>query len=210
VRDREFEQIEDELSWFMAELGDGRNLDVYLERNLTRDQRLFLEEQREKAYDLAIAAMESARFRRLMLDLVGWAAAGQWRGKSCATQALAPFMNRRIDRLWSKISDSDDVAELDDDQRHHLRIRMKKLRYALEFAQALHKRKPRRRKKFIKTVKDLQESLGDLHDIVIARSLVTLNSWLAAPGSSARRERRLVRDADRAMHRLSKLGPYWA
>ena len=145
-----------------------------------------------------------------MLDLVGWTAAGQWRGEQRATKPLAPFMNRRIDRLWLKIAGSSDVGGLDDDQRHHLRIRMKKLRYALEFAAALHKGKPRRRKKFMKTVKGLQESIGNLHDIVTARSLVTLNSWLAAPGSSPKREQRLVRDADRALRRLSKVGSYWA
>src|SRR6266496_578905 len=98
VCDQECGQLEDELNWFTAELGDARNLDVYLERSLTQDQRLFLEAQRENAYDLAIAAMESARFRRLMLDLVGWAAAGQWRGKSCTTKPLKPFMDRRIGR----------------------------------------------------------------------------------------------------------------
>jgi inorganic triphosphatase YgiF len=209
MNDCEFARIQDELRWFTAELGDARNLDVYLERNLTDDQRCFVEERREKAYDNAIAAIDSARFRRLMLDLVGWTAAGEWRETSRAAKPLEPFMNRRIDRLWSKILDSNDVSDLDDEHRHHLRIRMKKLRYALEFADALHSQQPRRKEKLAKVVKGLQDSLGDLHDIVTARSLVTLNSWLMAPGRSATDERRLVRDADRAMKRLRKVGAYW-
>jgi inorganic triphosphatase YgiF len=209
VSDEAFERIEDELSWFTAELGDARNLDVYLQRDLSEDQRHFIEERRERAYDLAIAAMNSPRFRRLMLDLVGWTALGQWRESPAAAMLIEPFANGRIDRLWSKICDSKTVAKMGDKQRHRLRIRMKKLRYALEFVDALHTRKPGRRKKFAKIVKALQESLGDLHDIVTARSLVTVNSWLMTPGLSAKKERHLVRDADRAIHRLRKVGPYW-
>jgi CHAD domain-containing protein len=86
---------------------------------------------------------------------------------------------------------------------------MKKLRYALEFTEALHSRKPRRRKRFTKAVKSLQDSLGQLHDGVVCRSLVTLNSWIIAPNPGAKGERRLVRQADRAMRRLRKAGPYW-
>jgi CHAD domain-containing protein len=209
LRDQKRDRIEEELDWFSAQLGDARNLDVYLERCLSPDQRLLVEEQREKAYDLAIAATKSARFRRLMHDLAGWSAAGQWRESARAEKALAPFMNRRIDKLWSKVRKSDDVAHVGDKRRHHLRIQMKKLRNALEFADALHTRKPRRKKKFMEKVKAAQESLGSLHDIVIANSLVTLNSWLLAPGPSEKDEQKMVRDADRAMRQLRKIGPYW-
>jgi triphosphatase len=209
VRDRECERIEDELRWFAAELGDARNLDVYLERDLSEDQRRFVGERRKRAYDLAIAAMESPRFRRLILDLVAWAATGKWRGNSRATNALGPFVNRRIDRLWTKVADSDDIAGMGNKRRHRLRIQMKKLRYALEFSGALHTHKAGRKKKFTKRVKELQEFLGDLHDIVIARSMVTINSWLETPDQSSKDDRQLVRQADRAMHRLRKIGPYW-
>src|SRR5207248_3104404 len=86
------------------------------ERDLSDDQRRFVEERRTRAYDLAIAAMESIRFRRLTLDLVGWAATGEWRGNSRAAKPLESFVNRRIDRLWSKIAGSGDVAGLDADR----------------------------------------------------------------------------------------------
>jgi CHAD domain-containing protein len=210
IADPEFERIQDELRWFTAELGDARNLDVYLERDLSQDQRLFVEERREKAYDNAITAIDSDRLRRLMLDIAGWAATGQWRASSRAAKPLRPFIDRRTDGLWSKIRDADDVKDMNDPQRHRLRIRIKKLRYALEFADALHTRKAGRKKKFTKRVKELQESLGDVHDIVVARSMVTINSWLETPGQSSRDERRLVRQADRTMCRLRKVGPYWS
>lgn len=210
VGDRECKRIEDELRWFTAELGDARNLDVYLRRDVREDQRCFVEERRQKAYDLAIAALESPRFRRLMLDLVAWSAAGRWRDSCNAGAQLELFVDRRIDRLWSKILDTDQVQDLSDKRRHRLRIRMKKLRYALEFTQGLHPQRPRRSRKFTKKVKALQDSLGELHDRVIAASITTANSWLLAPSRCRKGERRLVRDADRAIRRLRKIGPYWS
>jgi inorganic triphosphatase YgiF len=210
VADREFRRVLEELRWFAAELGDARNLDVHLGRDLFVDQRQFVQARREQAYDLAIAAMESRRFRQLMLDLVGWTSVGKWRRKRKASKALRPFMNRRIGQLWSKVCASERVSTLDDQARHRLRILMKKLRYALEFGSALHKRRPRRKKRIMKSVRELQGALGDLHDLVVCRSLVTLNSWMAAPNPSAQTERRLVRDADRALRRLRKTGAYWA
>jgi inorganic triphosphatase YgiF len=210
VADREFQRIHEELRWFTAELGDARNFDVYLDRDLSIDQRRFVQARREQAYDLAIAAMNSRRFRQLMLDLVGWASVGKWRRKRKASKGLASFMNRRISQLWSKVIASKKLSMLDDQARHRLRIRIKKLRYALEFGNALYRRKGRRKKKFMKTLKLLQRALGDLHDGVVCRSLVTLNSWMAAPNPSADGEGRLVQDADRALHRLRKTGAYWA
>ncbi|HEX8938458.1 MAG TPA: CHAD domain-containing protein [Sphingomicrobium sp.] len=210
ISDRQFARIRHELRWLGAELGGARNLDMYLERDLGADQRQFVEERREKAYDLAIAALKSARSMRLMLELVDWSASGSWRSGRRAGARLQPFVARRVDRLWSKIAKSDGVSDLTDRQRHRLRIKTKKLRYALAFFDALHRRRPHRKKRFTKRIKVLQESLGRLHDEVIAGTIATADSWLAAPNRTPRSKRRLVRDADRAIRRLRKAGPYWS
>jgi inorganic triphosphatase YgiF len=209
VSDYEFERIDDELRWLTAELGDARNLDVYLELNLAAEQRLFVERRRDKAYDLVIAAMDSARCRQLMLDLLAWATTGQWRKSRRAAKPLELFMRRRIDRMWTKVSRSGHVARMGNRQRHHLRIKMKKLRYALQFAGALQTRKPRRKEKFAKAAKEVQQSLGKLHDIVTARSLSTLNSWLTMEHPSTKAKQRLVRKANVGIKRLRGAGPYW-
>ena len=209
VADQEFERIQSELRWLVAEFGDARNLDVYLEHDLSQDQRLFVEEQRKDAYDRAIAAMSSDRSRQLMLDIPSWAAGGHWHKNQRAGKSLSRFMNRRIDRLWSKISGAERVARMGDRRRHRLRIQVKRLRYALEFAEGLHGHGPRRKRRFAKTLKQLQGSLGRLNDDVTARSLMTLNSWLATSLLSAKHERRLVRNARQAINRLRNIGPYW-
>jgi triphosphatase len=207
--DLEFDRIRNELKWFIAESGEARNLDVYLQRDLSADQRQFLEGRRVDAYARTIKAIDSARFRRLMLDVLAWSLMGQWRDNPRAGKSLKRFVNRRIDRLWLKIARSDPVASMGDRKRHHLRIQVKRLRYTLEFADGLHSGRSGRKKAFEKTLEEIQESLGSLHDIATARSVIALNSWLRTSEGGGKGKRSLVRDADRAMERLRKSGSYW-
>jgi inorganic triphosphatase YgiF len=209
VADEEFERIREELRWFTGELGDARNLDVYLQRELGPDERAPLEDKREAAYDIVVAAMDSRRFRSLMLDLVAWSALGEWRRHANAARPLTPFANGRIDRLWAKISASSDLAAMDDDARHQLRISIKKLRYALEFVAALHAHERQRQKKFARAVEDLQEGLGHLNDCVVARSLTGLESWPIAPAPMGPDERSFLRESRHAFDRLRDVGPNW-
>jgi CHAD domain-containing protein len=206
---RQHTSIKGELRWLASVFGDARDLDVYLERDLVEDQRAFAQERREDAYDRAAKAITSSRSRLLFGDLLAWMREGRWHTSSKARKMLDPFIDRRIDRLWEKVSDSEVISRMNGRRRHHLRIRVKKLRYALEFTQGLHSRRARRKREFGKALKEAQQSLGALHDIVTASSMMTLNPWLATKQPSARRQKRLVRDADRAIARLRKAGPYW-
>lgn len=204
----ECERIEAELKWFLAESGDARNLDVYLESDLLDDQRRFILERRDDAYDRAIAATDSSRFRRLTLDVLGWSVAGEWRSRRLARQPIKTFINRRVGRLWSKVSRFGPVASMGERRRHRFRIRVKSLRYALEFADQIQHSRAKRQRKFERNIRRLQESLGSLQDIVTARALVAINPWL----DTARRnvdERELVRKADRDIKGLRKMDLYW-
>jgi triphosphatase len=209
IADDEFGYFRDELRWFTGELGDARNLDVYLQRDLPREERRKLKQRREQAYDGVIAAMESPRFRRLMLDLVAWAALGAWRDHANAQRELAPYLNHRIDRLWAKVSHAKKLAKADDEKRHRLRIQIKKLRYALEFAEALHAHAAEEQKQFGKAVQDLQESLGHLNDAVVARSLVIADEWPIVPHEPSAEERASLKEAEDALARLRRIGAYW-
>ena len=209
VGDEEFARLRAELRWFTVELGDARNLDVFLQRELPEGERERLERKRECAYDSVIAALESPRFRLLILDLVAWAALGKWRQGKRAEKPLGPFVNRQIDRLWSKIAHADDLRQMDDPERHHLRIQVKKLRYALEFVAALHTAEHKRLRKFGKTMEEVQESLGYFHDIVVARAVLAVKSWPIEPERASDEEQRHLRDARKSLRRLRKIGPYW-
>jgi CHAD domain-containing protein len=104
--------------------------------------------------------------------------------------------HRKTRRLGKRIRD------LDSTQLHRLRIRIKKLRYATEFFCGLWP--PRRTKKYLSALKDLQEGLGTYHDTIVAGSLMAslealgesdiksalevLSDWLASEQQRKRKE----------------------
>jgi inorganic triphosphatase YgiF len=209
IADHEFEHIREELRWFTGQLGDARNLDVYLQRDIADEERGPLERKREEAYDTVVAAMDSARFRRLVLDLIAWAALGQWRGHAAAEKPLEPVINHRIDRIWHRIKGAGDLADMDDEMRHRVRIQAKKLRYALEFVETLHLHGREQQKKFGKAIEDLQEALGHLNDAAIARTLTTADAWPILPSEPGEEEKAALKEAETALNRLRKIGAYW-
>jgi CHAD domain-containing protein len=87
-------------------------------------------------------------------------------------------------------------AELEDKERHHLRKRIKRLRYAAELVGSLW---PRRQvQKFLRRLEKAQTTLGQLNDAVVAlnlyRSLAREDprAWFAAGWLAARKEALLV------------------
>jgi CHAD domain-containing protein len=85
----------------------------------------------------------------------------------------------------------------DEKRRHALRIRIRRLRYACEFFAPFFARA--QCAAYLKRVKALQDLLGELNDIVVARRLLK-DLKTATPRQLQRREARLI----------SALGPAWA
>ena len=210
ITDPELPRLREELRSFTGELGDARNLDVYLLRELPAGEKASIKERREAAYDRVIAAMDSEPVRMLMLDLVAWSALGAWRGNAAAQRPLEPYARGRIDRLWRRIVQSGKIGHMQEEERHRLRIQIKKLRYALEFMETLYVEHRERQKRFGKTIEDLQEALGHLNDLAVARTLIASDSWLI-PGHEEDDEQQLglIRDAEDSLHQLRRIGPYW-
>ena len=209
IFDSEFVLLRDELRWFTRTLGDARNLDVFLQREHSKSDRHRLEQQREEAYDRVIEAMDSRRCRLLMLDIIGWSSLGEWRMRAIADRPIEPYVSRRIDRLWAKLGRARHLSHLEEEERHRLRIQAKKLRYALEFVAALHVNQRERQKKFAKSIEDLQETLGQLNDLAVARTLVTVDSWPIELHEPNEAERALLHDAGRSLDHLRDTGAYW-
>jgi CHAD domain-containing protein len=206
VEGEDFERLRDELRWFTTELSEARNLDIILQFDFPQAERERLVSERERAYDAVIAAMESPRFRRLMLDLSSRVAGGDWRRGKKTSEPLARFAERRIDRLWRRVSRARGLRAMDDHERHRLRIEIKKLRYALQFVAALHLRRPKRKKRFADAVEGVQEALGRVHDLSVTRTFVAPEVWLEPLAGT---ERKSLREARRSLRRLRKIGTYW-
>ena len=187
VGDARLPAIKAELKWIAGELDGARNLDVLLHGDYRRAlaQKEMapglkglgarLRAARRLAYARAASAAESERFRRLLLDLLIWIEAGPWVETASLSDAgqepVAKFARRQLAKRRRKIvKRGRKLDTLDVEARHRLRIDAKKLRYAADGFESLFDR-PRRAKAFVAALKDVQDTLGELNDIVVGERL---------------------------------------
>ena len=135
-----------------------------------------------QAYARAGQAVDSARFRALAIDAAAWLEAGAWtiddRLEKLRRKPAAHFAATVLDKRDRRIrKDGRDLAALSPEDRHHLRIRGKKLRYAVEDLGGLFPDHPKRLARFAQATKDLQDALGLLNDLAgreaLAREVAT-------------------------------------
>lgn len=209
IEDVEYQHLRHELRWFTSQLGEARNIDVYLQRDLDAKERERLTGKRVEAYCKVADAMNSHKFRRLLIDLVGWTTIGAWRSGKPAMRPVTSLAIQRLDKLWRSIAaDGRDIAQMDESTRHGLRIQVKKLRYAIEFLGGLHPHAKAAEDRFSNAVEQLQEALGKLNDLATAKTLGTgpaEQEWLI--GSFE--ERRYLIAAEKAHAELLRVGPFW-
>lgn len=173
--DRTVPRLNAELRWLAAKLGKARDIDVLLKRTGEEQVRAQLLEARATAYEGAGTTLQSARARRLMIDLVEWMSMGEWllddvNAEARMTSVLG-FAARTLRKMRKKVKyQGHNLEALDDESRHELRKSAKKLRYTTEFFAALYdgKRDRRRFKRFLSALEGLQDSLGDLNDLSAA------------------------------------------
>ncbi len=204
-------ELKAELKWITGAFGPARELEVFSKRakahgadgggpehgwpDLDRD----LRHRSEAANARARAAVESPRFRALVLDTAAWIEAGDWTRlpdePACRLreQAIAEAAAGELRRRWRKMRKGGKrLADLDPERRHKLRIQGKKLRYAAEFfAGAFPGKKPtRRREKFVKRLEKLQDALGELNDISVNEKLSERVANGGDAGDGTRRTRK--------------------
>jgi inorganic triphosphatase YgiF len=188
IRDPQTAAIKKELKWLAGELGPARELEVLMSRVIApmrRRRRRWrgmpslsheFAERRDAALSRAQAAVQSARFRALTLDVAAWLEAGLWRKpqddlvRDRGDLPIETFALEQLARRWRKVRKKGKrLTRLDARSRHKLRIQTKKLRYAVEFFAALFttKRALKRRKQFLPALEQLQDALGDLNDIAV-------------------------------------------
>jgi triphosphatase len=250
LADTQTETVKSELKWISGELGPARELDVFSKRVvkpvqadkpngagiaiLSRD----LRERREDATVRALTAVESARFRKLLLDTTAWIETGDWINNpdisACTLreQSIVDAAAKELRRRWKKIlKRGKRLDELDVQRRHRLRIQGKKLRYAAEFfASAFPRKKSRlRQERFVASLERLQDALGDLNDIVVHEKLSErfvdgddaaakgrvgrAKKAFAAGRLSGREEARIgpvLKEATRAYKAFAKEKPFWS
>ena len=195
LHDPQTAAIKTELEWFTGELAPAREIEVLMNRVVKPPRKKGdsrrngvpallqeLGEKRKAALERVRYAIASARFRALTLDVAAWLETGQWMSPEddlVRSRGVAPIKGFAVDQLgrrWRRVRKKGKaLAQLDALNRHKLRIRVKKLRYAAEFFGDLFrgKRASKRRKKFVAALEHLQDGLGDLNDIMVDENLIT-------------------------------------
>ncbi|HEX2671075.1 MAG TPA: CHAD domain-containing protein [Polyangiaceae bacterium] len=177
IRQGEFDDLKRELVWLTEQLGAARDYDVLLQSKrqwevLTAtvfdgsdELTCELSRRQQEAFAVARRAVVSARFERLIfaaaVALIS-RADEEGRGDGPVRALARRILARRTRRVLRRLGN---FARLDPSQRHELRIRIKKLRYATEFFATLFPHSNRRRKRFSDALEALQDTLGRLNDI---------------------------------------------
>jgi triphosphatase len=232
--DREVARLKRELRWLAGALAAARDLDVFIAGTLAPARAAepshkglaalvaTFESRRAAAYDSAIAAVASERFRRLAVATAAWSEGGPWltRAKAAAwrKRPIPDFAARELSRRRRRVrKNGKRLAELDAPARHALRIAVKKLRYAADFFSPVYdgKRRSRRAKAFRGALAELQDRLGALNDITVAEQMTEGLEPRAAAGArrlavsqAARFEEELERAA-RAQRAFADAEPFW-
>jgi CHAD domain-containing protein len=178
----------DEMRWIAGQLGNARDLDVFIDETLKPNAallplaggerlRAIAEAHRAEIYATVVAPMlDSERFQQFCNDFPGWIEERDWE--------RAPLKKKQAKRLQSNIvgysrnlldkqerrvlSAGADVNRHDAAQMHQLRIECKKLRYAAEFFRPLFACM----EIFIGHMKGLQDLLGVMNDVNVTRGLL--------------------------------------
>ncbi|HEY8567158.1 MAG TPA: CHAD domain-containing protein [Beijerinckiaceae bacterium] len=231
VADGELERLKGDLRALGLALGEARDLDVLIEGALADAHRRkpesrtlqalssAIERRRDAAYGRMLANFASPPHRALMLRLVTWIETGAWtrtEGGPTIAEVATNVLDRRFKRVRRRAKD---LADLDPEARHEVRIEAKKLRYAASFVASLAtgEKALKRQAKFLKAIERLQEHLGALNDIA---TLEHLEASFPDDPTARKAARRLVKRqkkgeekelacAAEAAEALAEAKPFW-
>jgi inorganic triphosphatase YgiF len=238
LHDAQAANIRSELKWLARELGPAREFEVLGKRVMAplkkrggisrHGLRLFstaLANKRHWALAQAKNAAGSARFGKLVFEVASWLEHGSWRVpeddliRSRGELPIEIFASEQMQRRFHRICKrGEKLRQLSAQDRHKLRIQVKKLRYGAEFFGQLFRTKKavKRQNKFASALKQFQKGLGDLNDIAVDERLIATlgppNSAFAAgllTGHEEARESEAMVTAIEGYTKLAKVKPFW-
>jgi triphosphatase len=230
VEDERRDPIRAELKWMANVLGEARDLDVYITKVLESAQdehssdegylNLLAEyrKRRDEAYQMVQETIASPRFINGVLEAAAWIEAGDWLrygskpARKRRDQPITVLAEDELGRRWKKIiKRGRNLVELDPDERHQVRIEIKKLRYATEFFESLFKGggAKKRKRAALSTLEALQETLGELNDIAVGSHMEPSSTADAIHQEQMSRVDGLLAEAREQYQELSALEPFW-
>ena len=172
-------------------LGEARDWDVFVERFGKGKAR------HRAAQARCREVLSSAEFRAFFVETQHWARASSRPGGA----PLVAFATRALDRLHRKVlKRARGVDWRKPKRRHAVRIAVRRLRYGCDFFSPCFRDAGR----YLRGLSDLQDLLGDLNDIAVARRFGGPEAALD------RRERALIRELAPAWKAFEKRPRFWA
>ncbi|MFN4353878.1 CHAD domain-containing protein [Parvibaculum sp.] len=214
-----------EAKWLANELGPARDFDVFLSDILApvtpataglRKLRARAETLRAEHWENARAAIASRRYTRFLLEYGLFLAERGWTMKSRAPRLARDFAHDALDKRLKKAAKlGRRIETLDHEERHELRKRLKKLRYALHFFSSLYPEgevKP-----WLRNLSEMQDVFGGLNDVATAHVILDDMSdgralKAAAESVIAWHEKRAAKEwkgAIRLWKRFAGSVPFW-
>jgi triphosphatase len=222
----------EELRWLADALGPARNLDVFetgllqpakqdvADRAALEQLRQVTRRRRRVARHDAAEAVESMRYTVLMQCLRRWFDNCGWRERGHGEDLYRPIdgvAERVLQRRWRVAKKrGKGFATQSPDERHRLRIALKKLRYTTESLASLYS--PEKTDLFVRGLKRLQDDLGHANDLRVAHEILAELAPRAGPIAEAGRqvlgwhEERLDKNEPKLrnhLHELFATEPFW-
>ncbi len=217
--DAAWPNIESEIEWLYAILGEARDADVMAALLRRKRYRKWAKQvgahdpmERSRLYHRVAACMRSARFRRLTAELSRWVERGPWlmrQDESAQRHRAVPLKAYRQQKLkrWHAglVRKGRGLAAMGDKPRHRFRLKGKRYRYALESLNGICAASDRTRlRRLQKPVRDLQRALGDLRDLQRLRHIGTSPS---RPPGYREHKKELLADAGEAFRGIKQTPP---
>jgi inorganic triphosphatase YgiF len=194
LRDAKTRRIKAELKWLTNELAPARELDVFLENKISLFAREIIPrrggkaiakqfaDKRAEALERARKAVNSPRNRALLVDVLEWIET-QHRRTDTTNCELGGFAAKELDRRIGKArKHAAKLQGMSAQERHKLRIRIKKIRYAAEFFENLFsKRAQRALARLSRRSERIQDALGSLNDFIADRKMAAEAALRAPP-----------------------------
>jgi inorganic triphosphatase YgiF len=188
------------LKRLLQSLGPARNWDVFvIEMIAPLDKRQRISANtalqraataaRLRAHAQAREALTSPAHTATVLELLRWFDSRGWRAQGAKNRlatSLAVHAGKIVARQFRRTRKRGrGFARLREAERHEFRIALKALRYTVELLQPVLDAKAAKR--FLRTLKPLQDKLGHLNDIATAKALLSeLTRQNASPGLALR------------------------
>ncbi len=185
----QYDRITDEVKWLTKSLADTRDLDVFMDEIVGPVAAAFPDEpafevtmarlaaDRDAARAEARQAVASSRYTRFLLETGAWMSRRAWRNQPVSEASIILFQpittlsDQLIAKLFKKVRKRGKrFAEMTIEEKHQLRIDVKRLRYAIDFFSSLYPAKSV--KAFIVHLQKLQDGLGYMNDLAVAEELI--------------------------------------